>query len=226
MPKDLANGFFQIGTVAEKGDEGFDPTNPGLGWIPVSVGFVNPEVHWCRAVFPYASVEFGVGIYPEVGDKVLVVCVENTEWVCLGSIYTLDTKAKVTNDEGSKYGKNFTKELIRTKMGTAITIHDEEGKESITVDVKEGKIQLKMDMDSKSISLTSEDVETVDVIVPNAVTNLECKDLHAKIGDAKIDVASGKIDVDSKDITINVTGKVTLEASAKVVIKGASVEIC
>lgn len=219
------NGFFQIGTIVEQGQDGFDPETPGAGYVCVAVGTDRPLPYWMRMVMPYASKEFGWAVYPEVGDQVLVMRVGNGEWLCLGSLYTGTNLAKVKNDEGKKYGKNLVKEF-RTKMGNAITIGDEDGKEYVTVDVKEGKMSFKMDLGAKAITVVGGDAETVDVTADKAVLTVTCKDATLKAGDAVVEIKSNKIDVKGAKLTVKSDAEITIEGGGKVVIKGSAVEIC
>ncbi len=221
-----SNGFFQIGKVVEKGVDGFEPEKAGLGWVCVEVGTTEPEVYWMRYLQPYASNEFGFAFYPEVGDQVLTVRVGNGEYVCLGSLYTGKNVAKITNDEGNEYGKNFIKE-IRTRAGNAITINDEDDKQFVQIDVVEGKMSLKMDVGGKAITVFGDsDTSTFDVTAEEAVLNVTVKDAHVKAGDATIDIESGKIDVKGGATTVTSDADITVKASGKVVIKGSAVEIC
>lgn len=226
MAEHTANGIFQIGHVVEKGVDGFEPPTPGLGWVCVEVGGKNPEVYWMRCVLPYASKKFGLAVYPEIGDQVLTVRIGGGEYMCLGSVYHAKNEAKVSNDEGNDYGKNFIKEF-RTRAGNAIVIGDEDDKEFIHIDVKEGKMSMKMDIGGKSITVDGgTDTKNFDVIAKDAVLKVLCKDLHVKAGDATIDLKSGKIDVKGAKITVVSDGEVSVKAGGKVVIKGSAVEIC
>lgn len=221
-----ANGFFQIGTVVEQGMDGFEPEKPGLGWICVEIGTVSMETYWMRYVQPYASKEFGFAFYPEVGDQVLALRIGAGEYLCLGSLYTGKNVAKITNDEGNKYGKNFIKE-IRTKAGTAITINDEDGKEYFQIDVKEGAVSVKLDVGGKAITVNGgSDTKNFDVKSENAVLKVTVKDAHVKAGDATIDIKSGKIDVKGGKMTVISNADITVKASGKIVIKGSTVDIC
>lgn len=226
MTEPSGNGFLQLGTIVKKGAEGFQPEKAGLGWVCVELGHKTPEIYWMRLVQPYASNKFGFAFYPEVGDQVLTVRMGSGEYLCLGSVYTGKNVAKITNDKANEYSDNFIKE-IRTKAGNAITINDEDGKEYVQIDVKEGKMSVKMDLGGKAVTVNGgTDAETFDVTAEKAKLSVTVKDATVKAGDAVIDIASGKIDVKGAALTIKSDGAVTLEASAKVVIKGSAVEIC
>ncbi len=221
-----AVGYFQVGTVIEKGLKGFEPVNPGLGWVCVEIGNKTPEGYWMRLVQPYASNKFGFAFYPEIGDQVLTVRIGEGEFICLGSLYTKKTPAKIKNDEGDKYGKNFIKE-IRTKAGNAITINDEEGKEFVQIDVKEGAISLKMDIGGKMISLDGgADTKDVKVKSSDALLTVEVKDAIVKATGAVVEFKSDKISVKGAQITVKSDGKINIEGGGKIVIKGSAVDIC
>ncbi len=220
------NGFFQIGKVVEQSEDDYKPEEPGLGWVCVEIGHANPEVYWMRMVLPYASKEFGVALYPELGDQVLTVQVDKGEYLCLGCLYHKTNKAKISNDDGKKYGKNYIKEL-RTIAGTAITINDEKDKEYVFVDVKEGVISLKLDVGGKSIVVDgSTKTETITVSSKNAVVDVVIKDATVKATDAVIEIKGSAIDMKCAKLDIKVDGAVNLKAGGKIVIKGSAVDIC
>lgn len=220
------NGYFQIGTVVKKGMDGMQPESAGLGWVCVELGLRSPQPYWMRLVQPYASNKFGFSWFPEVGDQVLTVRLGSGEYLCLGSLYTAKNVAKVPNDKGNEYGDNFIKE-IRTKQGNAIIINDEPDKEYVQVDVKEGKITVKLDMGGKAVTINAcTDVKNFDVIAEEADLSVKVKNANIKATDCVIDIKDSKLDVKTAKLTIKSDAEVTVEAGAKVVIKGSAVEIC
>jgi len=220
-----ANGVFYIGTVAAEGQEGFQPRDPGLGWVPVKLGNAQTETYWARMVLAYATKETGMAVYPEVGDQVVVLRV-GREYFCLGVVYTKSLKAKVSNDEGNKYGKNFIKEF-RTPAGTGVTINDEKDKEYMFIDVKSGGISVRLDVGEKSIIVDGDaKAETINVKATKAVVMVEVKDATVKASDAVVEFKSSKTSLKSAEITVKSDGKITIEAGGKIVIKGSAVEIC
>lgn len=221
-----SNGHFQVGKVVEKALDGFEPETKGLGWVCVEIGNANPNAYWMRMVQPYASNKFGFAIYPEIGDQVLTLRIAGGEFLCLGSLYTKKTPAKITPDEGKKYGKNFIKE-IRTKRGNAITINDEDDKEYVHVQVKEGKMSLKMDVGGKAITIDGTTAtKNFDIKAKDALLSVEVKDATVKASGAVIDIKSDKITVKAAEVTVKSSGNVTVQGTGKVVIKGATVDIC
>jgi uncharacterized protein involved in type VI secretion and phage assembly len=218
--------MFQLGKIVEQsGRDKVDPTPANLGWVCVEIGLSSPLKYWMRMVMPYASKQFGWAFYPEIGDQVLVMCLDSGEWLCLGSLYTGTNKAKVFNDEGKKYGKNKVKE-IRTATGNAITIGDEKGKEYVTVDVKEGKMRFKMDLGGKSVLIDGGPATKVDVTAKDSVLTVTCKDAIVKAGDALVELKGGKINVKGAKITVTSDGDITVKAGGKVKIDASAVEIC
>lgn len=219
-------GTFSLGKIIEKGEKDYDPPLPGLGWVCVEMGLKTPEKYWMRMVQPYASKKFGFAFYPELGDQVLVLRMGDGQFLCLGSIYTKENKAKVTPEVKDKYGKNFIKE-IRTAAGNAIIINDEKDKEYIYIEVKEGAMSLKMDMGGKSISIDGGDkCETFDVTAEKADLTVKTKNASFLIGKAKIVIKDDKLDVKAAKVTILSDGDITVKATGKVVIKGSQVAIC
>jgi len=221
-----ANGHFQIGTIVKKGMDGFQPDPAGLGWVCVELGLKSPEQYWMRLVQPYASNKFGFAIYPEIGDQVLTLRLGTGEYLCLGSLYTAKNVAKISNDKGNEYGDNFLKE-IRTKQGTAITINDEPDKEYMQVDVKEGKITVKLDVGGKAVTVKADTQnKNIDIISTEADVKVEVKNALVKASDAVIEIKSSKIDVKGAKITVKSDSTINVEAGGKIVIKGSAVEIC
>lgn len=222
----VANGFFQIGTIVKKGAEGFQPDPAGLGWVCVELGLASPEVYWMRLVQAYASNKFGFAFYPEVGDQVLTVRVGTGEYLCLGSLYQGKNVAKIANDKGNEYGDNFIKE-IRTKQGNAITINDEPDKEFVQIDVKEGKITVKLDYGGSNVLVKCDaKIKTFTVEAKEADLIVSVKNAQVKATDAVIDIKSSKIDVKGAEITVKSDAKITVQAGGDIVIKGSSVSIC
>jgi uncharacterized protein involved in type VI secretion and phage assembly len=221
-----SNGFFQLGTVVKKAPDDFKPDPAGLGWVCVELGLQSPQQYWMRLVQPYASNKFGFAFYPELGDQVLTVRVGQGEYLCLGSVYTGKLVAKVSNDKKGEYSDNFIKE-IRTKRGNAITINDEPDKEYVQIDVKEGKITVKLDMGGKNVLVKCcSDVKNFDVLATEADLKIQVKNATVKASDAVIDIKSSKINIKAAAVTVKSDGAVTVEAGGKVVIKGSAVEIC
>jgi uncharacterized protein involved in type VI secretion and phage assembly len=221
-----SNGFFQIGVVTKKGADGLQPDPAGLGWVCVELGLKSPEPYWMRLVQPYASNKFGFAFYPEIGDQVLTVRIGTGEYLCLGSLYTSKNTAKITNDKGNEYSDNFIKE-IRTKQGNAITINDEPDKEYVQIDVKEGKITVKLDYGGKNVLVKCvSDIKNFDVLATEADLKVEVKNATVKVGSAVIEIKSDKIDVKGASLTIKTDGEIAVEAGAGITIKGTSVEIC
>ena len=221
-----ANGFFQIGTVVKKGMDGLQPDPAGLGWVCVELGLAVPEAYWMRLVQPYASNKFGFAFYPEIGDQVLTVRVGTGQYLCLGSIYNNKNKPKIANDKGNEYGDNFIKE-IRTKQGNAITINDEPDKEFFQIDVKEGKITVKLDYGGESVLVKCDaKIKTFTVDAKEADLIVTVKNAQVKASDAVIDIKDSKIDVKGAEITVKSDAKITVEAGGDIVIKGTSVSIC
>ncbi len=221
-----ANGYFQIGTIVKKGADDFKPDPAGLGWVCVELGARTPEQYWMRLVQPYASNKFGFAIYPEIGDQVLTVRLGTGEYLCLGALYTGKNVAKVSNDKGGEYGDNFIKE-IRTKQGNAIIINDEPDKEYVQVDVKEGKITVKLDVGGKAVTVKCDsNTKNFDVLATEADLKVEVKNATVKVSDALIEIKSSKLNAKAAEITIKSDAAITVQAGAKIVIKGSAVEIC
>lgn len=219
-----ANGVFYIGTVAAEGQEGFQPRDPGLGWVPVKLGNAQTETYWARMVLAYATKETGMAVYPEVGDQVVVLRV-GREYFCLGVVYTKSLKAKVSNDEGNKYGKNFIKEF-RTPAGTGVTINDEKDKEYMFIDVKSGGISVRLDVGEKSIIVDGDaKAETINVKATKAVVKIDVKDATVTASKAVVEFKESKTSLKTAEITVKSDGNITIEGG-KIVIKGSAVEIC
>jgi uncharacterized protein involved in type VI secretion and phage assembly len=220
------NGYFQLGTVIDQGADGFEPETAGLGWVCVALGHAKAEKYWMRLVQPYASKEFGVALYPEVGDQVLTVKIGRGEYMCLGSVYTGKNVAKVSNDEGNKYGDNFIKEF-RTRRGNAIIINDEDDKEFVQIDVIDGAMTVKMDIGGKDITIDGTDkTKTFNVIAADADMTVEVKNSLLKAGGAKVEIKSDKMTVQCAEVTVKSDGKITVNGGGKIVIDGPAVEIC
>ena len=121
----------------------------------------------------------------------------------------------------------YKADALQRKCDELVFERDEKDKEYFWIDVKDGLIQLKLDIGEKSIIVDGDaKTETIDIKASKAEVSVEVKDATVKATDAVVEFKSSKIDVKCAEITIKSDGAVTVEGGGKVVIKGSAVEIC
>lgn len=176
------------------------------------------EMPWLRMVNSYASKEFGMTIYPEVGDIVAVIRGAGDRvgsMLILGSVYD-KINAQAVPD---KDGKNNIKQIL-TRAKHQFEISDEDGKEKVSLitskkaemvfDDKDSKVHFKVkgllvEMDGKGKCIT---IKSDDKIV------LDAKNVHIK--------GSFLVDVKGKDIKIKADMNTKIDGGIKVAIKGGA----
>ncbi|MFH1466872.1 MAG: phage baseplate assembly protein V [Pseudomonadota bacterium] len=152
---------------------------------------------WLRMVYPYASKEAGFVFLPEEGDQVAVLAgipghVESM--IVLGYFYNATNTPGYDNADGD----NKTKQIV-TRGGNQVIFSDESGKESITVQTKDGKLSMVMDQSGPSLTVESKDTITVK--------------------------ATGDLTVEAKNITVKGSTNITVEAGSACKVKGANINV-
>lgn len=204
-----------IGVVKEN----WDSKHPGMVKAEISLGRGGSNLtDWIPVAVPYAGKEFGTYFMPEIGSQVLLA-------FHMGDINCPIVIGSLWNQEdvvpsGTANEKNTVKQ-IKTKGGNCITISEESGKETITIQTK-GELKAELDDENQRIVLQDKDNK-------NAI----CMD--AKNGEMKF--KSGKkaafqingtdmliLDGEGKSVKIN-TGKIELKADQTLTAKGQTISL-
>lgn len=207
------------------------------------------EILWLPVLSPYAGGGYGLYCLPEKDDSVIVGFINGDprSGVVLGSLWT--KKNALPADCGDE--KNEVKKLIvknghhivfddkekgglsvKTKAGLEITLSDENenvivkdknGKNKVTVNAKDGKVQLDADSDivikaGKSITLDGDITLKGKNITLDASAALALKGKDTKLDGSTVKI-NGTASTDVKGAKVNV------ESSAILTLKGSMTKI-
>jgi uncharacterized protein involved in type VI secretion and phage assembly len=183
-----------------------DPDNLGRVRVKFPWFSEDDESQWARVATLMGGKDRGTLFLPEVDDEVLVAFEQGDvrRPYVIGALWNgVDTVPK----EFANDGKNNLR-LIKSRSGHLIKLDDTDGSEKIEVIDKDGKNSIVIDTKEKTITITAE------------------KDIVLK-------APQGKISLDSKEIEIKSTAaakveagsEMTLQASATMTVKGATVNI-
>ena len=188
---------------------------------------------WARVAMPYAGKDWGFFFMPEIGDQVLVAFEQGN----IERPYVIGAIGKDTNGflKKAKDEKNQHKKIV-TKHGNTIYVQDAEQGDGTNDKIqiftagegKTGKHSLEMDNENKVIRLKDAD-ENCMVEMKTEKGNMTIKaaeKLTIKVGE-KITVVlngtSGKISIDTTDVSLTATGQLKLNATGKVELTGATI---
>ena len=164
------------------------------------------ESYWARVLTPMAGNGRGFYALPEVDDEVLVAFEHGrVEFpYVLGALWN----GKDVPPEPSDNGKNNMR-TFKSRSGHIVRLDDTDG---------EGKIEILDSSGKNSIVITTKN---------NTVTISADADIAIKASQGKVTISgSGGVEITSdKDVKVNATGNLNLQASAQTVLKGATVNI-
>ncbi len=157
------------------------------------------QTDWARIVTPMAGKDRGFFFQPEVGDEVLVVF-ENGDprrAYVLGALWSkVDTPPP---RDGNDPQNNIR--LIKSRSGHKVTLDDTSGSEKIVITDKSGANTLTWDAANNKITIESGK------------------------GDMDITAPAGTLSISAKTIEIKASADMTVQASAQLTVKGATVNI-
>jgi len=154
---------------------------------------------WARVVAPMAGKDRGFFYQPEVGDEVLVAF-ENGDprrAYVLGALWSkVDTPPP---RDGNDKQNNIR--LIKSRSGHIVKLDDTSGSEKIVISDKSGANTLTWDAANNKITIESGK------------------------GDLDIKAPAGTLTISAKTVEIKATADMTVQASAQLTVKGATVNI-
>lgn len=163
------------------------------------------ESNWARIATLMAGKDRGAFFLPEVNDEVLVAfeCGDINLPCIIGALWNGQDKPFETNSDG----KN-DKRVIKSRSGHLIRLDDKDGAEKIEIIDKSGKNLITIDTKSNRITISSD------------------KDIELSAKKGKITINAQDIELKSSASTKVESGAgMDLKASAKMTVKGATVEI-
>lgn len=210
-----------------------DPENQSRIQVSVPVMRSETEGVWARFGSPYASEQFGMLFWPEVGDEVILGYFNSdpSHPVILGSLYSTKHKPAL-----ALAAENNTKSIVTRSK---ITIEFNEEKKILTLKTP-GNNQVVLSDEGKSISLQDQNGNSV-ILSDKGIALDSGKDISIKAKGKVIIDAMGNLECASKadakieGMNVNLNAKVGLtakgsasaefSASGQTVVKGAMVMI-
>jgi uncharacterized protein involved in type VI secretion and phage assembly len=178
-----------------------------LGRVKVKIPRLSgeDESNWARVASFMAGKERGGFFLPEVDDEVLVAF-ENGDInipFIIGALWNGVDKPPETNSDG-KNDKRF----IKSRSGHIIRLDDKDGSEKIEIIDKSEKNLITIDTKNNKITISSD--KDIEILAKNGKVTIDAQDVEIKSSAAtKVEAGSG----------------MDLKASAKMTVKGATVEI-
>ena len=181
----------------------------GLGRVKVSLPWLADrfETDWARIASPMAGSKRGLYLLPEIDDEVLVGFAHgriDSPFV-LGALWNGKDKPPESNSDGKNDRRSFT-----SRSGHVIRLTDTKGEERIEILDKSGKNSVVVDTKSNTVTVSAE----TDVVVRAAKGKLTLA------GDGGVEISSGK-----GDVKVTASKGIEVKANAKLVLKGATVDI-
>jgi len=186
-----------VGVVIDN-DSANHSDKPGPGRVKVKIPLLGmQESNWARIMSFMAGSDRGAFFLPEKDDEVLVAF-ENGDVnrpYIIGALWN----GKDTPPETNSDGENSTR-IIKSKSGHVFKFSDKEGEESIQIVDKSGNNKIVINTKDNLITVSSD--KDIEFSAPN-----------------------GKIAIDAKSIEMKSSAETTIEASADMTVKGATVNI-
>jgi uncharacterized protein involved in type VI secretion and phage assembly len=192
-----------IGLVTSNKDpDGLCRVKVALPWL--ADGF---ETDWARVASPMAGPGRGLYLLPEVDDEVLVGFAHgrlDSPFV-IGALWNGKDKPPENNSDGKNNRRSLT-----SRSGHVIRLTDTQGEERIEILDKSGKNSVVVDTKSNTVTISAD----TDVVVRATKGKLTLA------GDGGVEISSGK-----GDVKVTAGKGVEVKANAKLVLKGATVDI-
>jgi uncharacterized protein involved in type VI secretion and phage assembly len=179
----------------------------GLGRIRVKFPWLSDEdeSNWARVASLMAGKERGIFVLPEIDDEVLVVFEHgniNMPYI-IGSLWNGKDVPPETNSDGQNNIR-----MIKSRSGHVIKIDDTDGNEKIEIVDKTEKNMITIDTKDNKISIVSD------------------KDIEMSAPNGKIAIDALNIELKSSAATkIEASTDMSLKASGKVTVKGATIDL-
>lgn len=168
---------------------------------------------WIRVVLPYAGSEYGFDFLPEKGDEVAVLRGAGNSpdaMVVLGAVHNAEKKPVAPDADG----KNDVKTL-KTRSGHRVSLTDKSGSEQILIETGDGKLSLTLDQKGGKVTLKA-DKELV--LVAETKVTVQAQTVEIK-GSSQITLKG-----DSK-VAIEGASALELKSSASIKLTGGMVQI-
>lgn len=145
---------------------------------------------WARVVCPFAGDNRGTFFMPDVGDEVLVVLVQGDPRypLVLGGLWSGANAAPASIGAGGNVIKR-----VRSKNGIQITLEDQQGQETLTLETPGGQTVTLKDGPG---AVTIEDANGNSVRLESGGITVQAGSV-VKVQASKVDVSAGMVSVDA-----------------------------
>lgn len=167
---------------------------------------------WLRVMQPFASMELGVQILPEIDDHVIMIQGPGgmDGLIVIGSLFT--GKRKPPPFTGGEAGDPLLRGIL-TPAGNEVIIDDTSGAERIHVQTKDAKVSLTMD--GKELMITAIAEKGVNITSEGGPINVDGTEINLGATDITLKADSGaKIVLDGGTIEVKGGSKVAISAGA------------
>jgi uncharacterized protein involved in type VI secretion and phage assembly len=144
---------------------------------------------WARMATLMAGKNRGTWFVPDVDDEVLVTFGESAE----GQSYVIGGLWSKTSSPPETIGTNNDKKVIRSRNGVKITLNDQSGQESFTVETPGGQKVMLQDGPG-SLEITDNNGNSVKLGPSGIIMNASAK---VTINASQVEVSSGMVTVDA-----------------------------
>lgn len=218
------------GTVVGIVAENYAQEMPGRLCVTVPVRNTDAnQIKWAKMVMPYMGAGWGIYFLPEKGDQVLLIFEDGNieKPYVIGCIpKDKDRFLKKTADEHNQIKQ------IQTRNGSRITFRDDENedgaKDKITIATAQDEHHIDIDNEMDKISIYDKEKKClVELCTEQGAMKIHAQQrLELTVGDTikiVMNGDSGKIKIETDDMTVNASKKIQLEADGNVKISGRQV---
>lgn len=162
---------------------------------------------WCYVMTPMSGAERGLFLFPQVGDLVVLGYLGNDPHrpIVLGGFWAADSKPPVTVEEGK--AEDY---CLKTPRKVALTLHDEDKKQKLTVTMPSGTV-IEIDDERQTVTAKNQADDTA-MLMKMKDGEIELK---AK---SKLTLSTG-----SASVTLESSGKITVQGGGEIALDGKSI---
>ncbi|MBE6910322.1 MAG: hypothetical protein E7474_12240 [Ruminococcaceae bacterium] len=166
------------------------------------------ETDWCYVMAPMGGKDRGLFLFPQVGDLVVLGYLGNDPHrpIVLGSFWNTDTTPPIPIQDGKS--EDY---CLRTPQKVEIMIHDESGKEKLTVTMPSGTV-VTLDDEAQQISMKDKGGDNALIMdLKGGEVTLKAK--------SKLTLSAGQT-----SITLEQGGNITEKGNGTISLDGASIK--
>ena len=180
--------------------------------LPLGKGNDQEETDWCYVMAPMGGKDCGTFFFPQVDDLVVLAYLQNDVHspLVLGAVWNTETTPPYTIADGKVLDYS-----IRTPKKIELVFHDEDDKQSAALTMPSGST-IRVDDEKKSISVQDKDGKNA------LLMNLDKGEIALK-ADKKLTLSAGDTTItleSSGKVTIKGSGDISVESGANLKLKG------